>query len=142
MPREPETHLEHLIALFQKDPCNGGTINSLEEADEKRDGSAVVDRKETTGRHITLVEVMRPAISVRQNTRAGDALKTMLNNGVTGVAVANQRGYVVGFLAAAHLLASTLPNSVTFADNLRRFTWSCCQIKISSKPWSAARGEL
>jgi hypothetical protein len=33
-----------------------------------------------TGRHITLEEVMRPAISVRQDARAGDALKVMLDN--------------------------------------------------------------
>jgi CBS domain-containing protein len=77
-----------------------------------------VDRREITGRHITLEEVMRPAISVRQDTRAGDALKVMLDNGVPGIPVVNDRGYLVGFIHDAHLLASTLPNFVTFVNNL------------------------
>jgi CBS domain-containing protein len=77
-----------------------------------------VDRREITGRHITLEEVMRPAISVRQDTRAGDALKAMLDNGVPGIPVVNDRGYLIGFVHDAHLLASTLPRFVTFVHNL------------------------
>ncbi len=77
-----------------------------------------MDRREITGRHITLEEVMRPAISVRQDTRASDALKVMLDNGVPGIPVVNDRGYLVGFIHDAHLLGSTLPNFVTFVDNL------------------------
>jgi CBS domain protein len=64
-----------------------------------------VNHREITGRHITLEEVMRPAISVRQDTRAGDALKVMLDNGVPGIPVVNDRGYLVGFIHDAHLLA-------------------------------------
>jgi CBS domain-containing protein len=79
-----------------------------------------VEHKEITGRHITLEEVMRPAISVRQDARARDALKVMLDNGVPGVPVVNDRGYVIGFVNDAHLLASTLPSFVTFVDNLPR----------------------
>jgi CBS domain-containing protein len=79
-----------------------------------------VDRKDITGRHITLEEVMRPAISVRQDTRAGAALKVMLDHGVPGVPVVNDRGYLIGFVDDAHLLASTLPKFVTFVDNLPR----------------------
>jgi hypothetical protein len=79
-----------------------------------------VDRREITGRHITLEEVMRPATSVRQDARAGAALKVMLDNGVPGVPVENKRGYLVGFVSDVHLLASTLPSFVTFVDNLPR----------------------
>jgi hypothetical protein len=93
-------------------------LYTLEEGDEKWDGSAIVDRREITGRHITLEEVMRPAVSVRQDTRAGDALKVMLDNGVPGIPTVNDRGYLVGFIHDAHLLASTLPNFVRFVDNL------------------------
>jgi hypothetical protein len=93
-------------------------LYTLEEGDEKWDGSAIVDRREITGRHITLEEVMRPARSVRQDTRAGDALKVMLDNVVPGIPVMNDRGYLVGFIPDAHLLASTLPNFVRFVDNL------------------------
>jgi CBS domain-containing protein len=46
---------------------------------------------EITGRHITLKEVIRRTISVRQDARAGDALKIMLDNGVPGVPVVNER---------------------------------------------------
>jgi CBS domain-containing protein len=80
----------------------------------------IVDRREITGRHITLEEVMRPATSVRQDARAGAALKVMLDNGVPGVPVENKRGYLVGFVSDGHLLASTLPSFVTFVDNLPR----------------------
>ena len=88
----------------------------------------IVDRREITGRHITLEEVMRPATSVRQDARAGAALKVMLDNGVPvmldngvpGVPVENERGYLVGFVSDGHLLASTLPSFVTFVDNLPR----------------------
>ncbi len=79
-----------------------------------------MDYREITGWHITLEEVMRPAISVRQDTRAGDVLKVMLDNGVPGVPVVNEGGYLVGFVNDAHLLASTLPRSVTFVSNLPR----------------------
>jgi CBS domain-containing protein len=79
-----------------------------------------VDRSEITGRHITLEEVMRPAVSVRQDTPAIDAFKVMLDNGVPGIPVVNDRGYLVGFVHEAHLLASTLPPFVTFVKNLPR----------------------
>jgi CBS domain-containing protein len=42
----------------------------------------------------------------------------MLDNGVPGVPVVNDRGYLVGFVNDAHLLASTLPKFVTLVDNL------------------------
>jgi CBS domain-containing protein len=79
-----------------------------------------MDQRDITGRHITLEEVMRPTISVRQDARAGEALKVMLDNGVPGVPVVNDRSYLVGFVNDAHLLASTLPNFVTFVDTLPR----------------------
>ena len=79
-----------------------------------------MDRSEITGRHITLEEVMRPAISVRQDTRAVEALKVMLGNGLPGLPVVNDRGYLVGFVDDSHLLASTLPKFVTFVDHLPR----------------------
>jgi CBS domain-containing protein len=63
---------------------------------------------------------MRPAVSVRRDTRAGDALKVMLDNGVPGVPVVDDRGYLVGFVDDGHLLASTLPKFVTFVRNLPR----------------------
>jgi CBS domain-containing protein len=44
----------------------------------------------------------------------------MLDNGVPGVPVENERGYLVGFVSDVHLLASTLPSFVTFVDNLPR----------------------
>jgi CBS-domain-containing membrane protein len=75
-----------------------------------------VDRREITCRHITLEEVMRPAISVRQDTRAGAALEVMLDNGVPGIPMVNDRGYLVGFVNDAHLLASTLPKFVTLVS--------------------------
>ena len=77
-------------------------------------------REDITGLRISLEGVMRPAVSVRRDTRAGDALKVMLDNGVPGVPVENERGHLVGFVSEAHLLASTLPSFVTFANNLPR----------------------
>jgi CBS domain-containing protein len=63
---------------------------------------------------------MRPAVSVRRDTRAGDALRVMLDNGLPGVPVVDDRGYPVGFVDDARLLASTLPKFVTFVRNLPR----------------------
>jgi hypothetical protein len=79
-----------------------------------------MDRSEITGRHMTLEEVMRPATSVRQDTRAIEALEVMLGNGLPGLPVVNDRGYLVGFVGESHLLASTLPKFVTFVDHLPR----------------------
>jgi CBS domain-containing protein len=42
----------------------------------------------------------------------------MLDNNVPGVPVVNASGYLVGFVDGGHLLASTLPSSVTVAPNL------------------------
>ena len=63
---------------------------------------------------------MRPAVSVRRDTRAGDAFKVMLDNGLPGVPVVDDRGYLVGFVDDGHLLASTLPKFVTFVRFLPR----------------------
>jgi CBS domain-containing protein len=63
---------------------------------------------------------MRPAVSVRRDTRAGDALKVMLDNGAPGVPVVDDRGYLVGFVDDGHLLASTLPRFVIFVRFLPR----------------------
>jgi hypothetical protein len=63
---------------------------------------------------------MRPAKSVREDTRAVDALEVMLDNSVPGLPVVNERGYLVGFVDDGHLLASTLPRFVTFVNNLPR----------------------
>ena len=71
-------------------------------------------REDITGLRISLEGVMRPAVSVRRDTRAGDALKVMLDNGLPGVPVVDDRGYLVGFVDDGHLLASTLPRFVTF----------------------------
>jgi CBS domain-containing protein len=78
-----------------------------------------VGPRELTGEQITLEDVMRPAISVRHDTPAQEALQVMLDNNVPGVPVVNARGYLVGLVDGGHLLASTLPTSVTIARNLR-----------------------
>jgi CBS domain-containing protein len=57
-------------------------------------------------------------MSVRQDTRAGDALEVMLDNDVPGVPGVDDRGYLVGCVNNTHLLASTLPKFVTSMDNL------------------------
>jgi CBS domain-containing protein len=57
-------------------------------------------------------------MSVREDTRAGAALEVMLDNDLPGVPVVDDRGYLVGFVNDAHLLASTLPKFVTLMDNL------------------------
>ena len=77
-------------------------------------------REDITGLRISLEEVMRPAVSVRRDTRAGDAFKVMLDNGLPGVPVVDDRGYLVGFVDDGHLLASTLPKFVTFVRFLPR----------------------
>ena len=57
-------------------------------------------------------------MSVREDTRAGAALEVMLDNDLPGVPVVDDRGYLVGLVNDAHLLASTLPKFVTLMDNL------------------------
>jgi CBS domain-containing protein len=77
-----------------------------------------VGRRELTGQQITLEDVMRPAISVRHDAPAQEALQVMLDNNVPGVPVVNARGYLVGFVDGGHLLTSALPTSVTVVDSL------------------------
>ena len=74
--------------------------------------------REVTGQQITLEDVMHPAISVRHDAPAQEALQVMLDNNVPGVPVVNARGYLVGFVDGGHLLASVLPTSVTVVDSL------------------------
>jgi CBS domain-containing protein len=77
-----------------------------------------VGRRELTGQQITLEDVMRPAISVRHDASAQEALQVMLDNNVPGVPVVNARGYLIGFVDGGHLLTSALPTSVTVIDSL------------------------
>ena len=74
--------------------------------------------RELTGQQIILEDVMRPAISVRHDAPAQEALQVMLDNNVPGVPVVNAKGYLVGFVDGGHLLASILPTSVTVVDSL------------------------
>jgi CBS domain-containing protein len=73
---------------------------------------------EPTGQQITLEDVMRPAISVRHDAPAQEALQIMLDNNVPGVPVVNTRGYLVGFIDDGHLLTSALPSSMMAVDSL------------------------
>jgi CBS domain protein len=76
-----------------------------------------VGPRELTGQQITLEDIMRPVISVRHDAPAQEALQVRLVNNVPGVPVVNASGYLVGFVDGGHLLASTLPTSVTIARN-------------------------
>ena len=102
--------------VFEKRGLVGGTISDSETRASCRWGANVGPR-ELTGQQITLEDIMRPAISVRHDAPAQEALQVRLDNNVPAVPAVNASGYLVGFVDGGHLLASTLPTSVTIAHN-------------------------
>jgi CBS domain-containing protein len=64
-----------------------------------------VGLRELTAQQTILEDVMRPAISVRYDAPAQEALQVMLDNNLPGVPVVNASGYLVGFVDGGHLLA-------------------------------------
>jgi CBS domain-containing protein len=79
---------------------------------------ANVSPRDLTGRQITLEDIMRPAVSVRHDAPAREALQVMLDDNVPGVPVVDAKGYLVGFVDDKRLLTSALPSSITVVDCL------------------------
>ncbi len=76
------------------------------------------DRKRTHPRDITLEEIMRPYVSVTPDTVERDALKVMLENNVSCLAVVDEEDRVVGCVTDKDILASLLPPYLTLMRNL------------------------
>src|SRR3712207_7493551 len=77
-----------------------------------------VDSKGTSGRPVTLEDVMRPAVSVTPDTPTRAVLKILAENNIPGVPVVDTEGYLIGFVSDGHLLASALPKYM--ADKIGR----------------------
>jgi CBS domain-containing protein len=61
---------------------------------------------------------MKPAVCVRPDAPAREALKLLRENNVPGIPVVGEDGGLEGFVTDGHLMASALPRYMQLIDNL------------------------
>ncbi len=85
---------------------------------EKENWEVEVDHERTPRRDVEIEKIMRPAVCVKPDTTAREALKIMRDNNVPGVPVVGPDGRLEGFVNDGHLLESALPQYMKLMDSL------------------------
>jgi CBS domain-containing protein len=71
-----------------------------------------------SGRDVQIEDIMRPAVSVRAETLAREALALMLEHNVPGVPVTDEDGVLRGFVTDGQLLEAALPRYLKMMETL------------------------
>lgn len=74
--------------------------------------------EDISGRDVRIEGIMRPAISVRADVPAREALALMLEHNVPGIPVTDEEDRLKGFLSDGHLLESALPQYLKMMENV------------------------
>ena len=85
---------------------------------EKENWEVEVDHERKPRRDVEIEKIMRPAVCVKPDTTAREALKIMRDNNVPGVPVVGPDGRLEGFVTDGHLLESALPQYMKLMDSL------------------------
>lgn len=76
------------------------------------------DEESVSGRDVSIEDIMRPAVSVRPQTAAREALALMLEHNVPGVPVTDEDGTLRGFVTDGKLLEAAMPRYLKMMDTL------------------------
>lgn len=74
--------------------------------------------EERSGNDVTIEDIMRPAVSVRYETLARDALALMVEHGVPGIPVTDEEDRLQGFVTDGQLLEAAMPRYMKMMDTL------------------------
>ncbi len=85
---------------------------------DREEGTGTEGRGGTPRRDVRIEGLMRPAVSIRPDAPAREALKIMRDNNVPGVPVVGEDGKLEGFVTDGHLLDSAMPRYMKMMDSL------------------------